>query len=108
MMMMMMMMMMILIMMMIIIIITIITTMTTEMIVSRTTTMKMTTTMLLQVDGYYEKFLRTLKTEGLLNNTLLVFLSDHGLRAGTPEFIYSHVGKSVRERVGVVGERERE
>ncbi|XP_070188521.1 uncharacterized protein [Littorina saxatilis] len=33
-----------------------------------------------RVDGYYEKFLSQLLEENLLNNTLLAFVSDHGIR----------------------------
>ncbi|XP_070182714.1 uncharacterized protein [Littorina saxatilis] len=32
------------------------------------------------VEGYHEQFLTTLKAEGLLDNTLLVYFSDHGVR----------------------------
>ncbi|KAK7106027.1 uncharacterized protein [Littorina saxatilis] len=44
-----------------------------------------------RVDGYHEKFLSELLKEQLLNNTLLVFMSDHGIRFG--DFRNTPMGK---------------
>nr|KAG5699007.1 hypothetical protein BaRGS_033520 [Batillaria attramentaria] len=35
-----------------------------------------------QVDGYHARYLSSLVEEGLVNNTLLIFFSDHGIRWG--------------------------
>lgn len=49
-------------------------------------------------DRYYYEFLRDLKDSGVLENTVIVFLSDHGLRFG--DILETYVGK-LEERLPV-------